>query len=128
MTPFFKHAPLECHCIFCLCVKNIKKIKFGPKYENKYWSKNALLSHNKHLQNLHSWHLLCYPKIFIFIFPNIVSIRIWNKSLISFLKFAYQIKQIFNRPGVAWAVLQSPPSLLNWFIEWSFSSESSRHC
>ena len=28
---------------------------------------------------------------------------------------------LFNRPGVAGAVLQSPPSLINWLIEWSFS-------
>ena len=39
---------------------------------------------------------------------------------------------IFNGTGVAEAVLQTPPSLINSFINWlsesSFSSKSSRHC
>ena len=39
---------------------------------------------------------------------------------------------IVNRPSVAGAVLKSYPSLtdsfIHSFIEWSFSSESSRHC
>ena len=36
-----------------------------------------------------------------------------------------------NRPGVAGAVLQTPSSLINWFIhsvsQWSFPSKSSKH-
>ena len=36
--------------------------------------------------------------------------------------------RVFNRPVVAWAVLQSPPLLINSLIEWSFSSESLKHC
>ena len=32
------------------------------------------------------------------------------------------LPNIFNRPCVAGAVLQSPPVLINWFIKWSFSS------
>ena len=35
---------------------------------------------------------------------------------------------LFNRPGVAGAVLQTPPLLINSLIMSSFCSESSRHC
>ena len=34
---------------------------------------------------------------------------------------------IFNRPGVAGAVLQTPPWLIHSFIDWCFSSRSSQH-
>ena len=50
----------------------------------------------------------------------------------TFISIWASIKCVFNslfkRPGVAGAVLQSPPLLINSFGRWSFLSESSRHC
>ena len=61
------------------------------------------------------FNFLSFVNISVFEFCHILSF--WDLSQFD-----------FNRPGVAGAVLQSPLSLINWFIEWSFRSWSSRHC
>ena len=35
---------------------------------------------------------------------------------------------LINRPGVAWAVLQTPPLLINWLTDWWFFEISSKLC
>ena len=56
----------------------------------------------------------------------------WVWSIIFWWTYAICVLNLFKRPGVAGAVLQSPPlllhSLINLFIEWSFCLKSSRHC
>ena len=50
------------------------------------------------------------------------SFEIWILSL-----FRFWVQSIFNRFGVAGAVLQSPPSLINSLSRWPFSFKPSKH-